>query len=759
MAEAVADALSTDRTLLVEAGTGVGKSYAYLVPLILWAVEQGKRVMVSTYTKALQEQLVKKDLPRLKKILGIDFEFSHLQGAENYVSLRRLHLARVKQREVFEAAADMLDLERVVEWSATTEEGLRSELSAPPRFEVWAQARREVDNCMGRHCPYYSKCFYFKALEKARKAQVLVVNHSLYFANLAAGGAILPMPDAVVFDEAHTLEEVAAKYFGIDLTQYQFKRLFDDVYNPDTDRGLAVRIEGAPFKLKRRLQEAADACRHPAERLFADLVNLMPDARTDTRRFREPPAVENALWVPLLELTDLLKQALEIAKTLEEEQEIRARHNRCMNLNGGLRDFLEHRLEDYVYWMEMERRRRGLKVTLFAAPVQIGESLKRTVFNGERPTVLTSATLTVNKSFDHLKTRLGADGADEVRLDSPFDYPSQALLYIPLGIPDPKKEEPAYSEAVQREVIELLRASRGSTFVLCTSFRMVDTLHAAVRAEFPDWEVRKQGEGPPYQLLSDFKQAEHGVLIGTDTFWQGVDVPGDALTCVIIPRLPFDVPDHPLMEARCEWIEEHGGDPFREYSLPQAVLMFRQGFGRLIRTKADWGVVAVLDPRIYTRAYGQWFLNSLPPVGRTSKPEDAARFFEDHRGMSQPSAVRERAAVYAPEARAVPGALSAAQRAFLQCVQAHSDDGLTTTDIARILRGSDARKIRARRLFLSRFYGVGAALSMKELQRAGKDLLEFGLIESAFHSPTQVQVSAAGRDVLQSARKATRPAP
>ncbi|MGH8103311.1 MAG: ATP-dependent DNA helicase [bacterium] len=749
MADAVADSLASGSTLLVEAGTGVGKSFAYLVPLILWAAEHDKRVVVSTFTKALQEQLVRKDLPRLKKILGVEFDFAHLQGAENYLSLRRMHLARVKQREVFDAAPDFLDLERVVEWSAATQEGLKSELTTPPRPEVWVQARREIDNCMGKHCPYYRQCFYFKALEVARRAQVLVVNHSLYFANLSAGGAILPMPDAVVFDEAHTLEEVAAKYFGIDLTQYQFKRLFDDVYNPDTDKGLAVRVEGPPHKLKRKLQEAAEACRFPAERLFSDLVNTMPNLLLDTRRFREPPVVENHLWAPLLELTDLLRQAVESAKSPEEEQEIRARYNRCANLSGALRDFLEQRREDYVYWMEIEQRRRGLKVTLFASPIHVGDALGQQVFTGEKPAVLTSATLTVNRSFEHLKSRLGIARATEVRLDSPFDYPNQALLYTPAGIPDPKKDEAGFAGAVEREVIRLAKAAGGSTFVLCTSFKLVDSLHRALSAEFPDWTILKQGAQPPYTLLNAFKHAERGVLIGTDTFWQGVDVPGDALTGVIIPRLPFDVPDHPLMEARCEWIESHGGDPFQEYSLPQAVLMFRQGFGRLIRSKADWGVVAVLDPRIMTRAYGQWFLHSLPPVRRTNELDEVTEFFEKRRAQSK-ATLRETRAAYRP----APPRLGAIHTLFLRCLEAHANDRLTMADVARILRGSDARKIRALRLFQSRYFGLASAYSIPDLREAGLALSTCGMIGTSSGSRTRIEVTPVGLAHLRTASNA-----
>ncbi len=612
MAEAVEKALGAKMHLIVEAGTGVGKSLAYLVPLILWAREENCRTVISTYTKALQQQLVDKDLPFLEKVVG-DFRFALCVGSENYLCLRRFD--HLRMGDLYEQS-EIQALNRLFEWSTMTRTGLRSDLEMEPSPALWSKACRQADLCFGKDCSFYRDCFYQKARSYEQQAQILVANHHLFFADIATGGNVLPHYKAVVFDEAHQIEEVATDYLGIEVTNFSVRYLFDSLVSQRTRKGLLTRLtaQGAEVQVVRGM---VDGLRVIGDNFF---LNLHPVLHKEPAvRIRRRNIVSDILSGPLLELKDALL-ALTV-ETHEEELEVKAFASRAQELASAVRINLEQSADGFVYWAERE----NMRYRLVASPIDVAETLRENLFGKTETVVLTSATLSAAGTFTYIKSRLGLDGPLELLLDSPFDFEHQALLYIASGLDD--QQAAGYQELFDAELKSVLAITKGRTLVLFTSYSQLRKSAETLRREMPYLDFFCQGEMPAYRLIEQFKNVPHAVLMGTASFWQGIDIPGDALQCVVIAKIPFAVPDDPIVEARMERLK----NPFLEYQVPQATLLFRQGFGRLIRTKTDKGAVAVLDSRIMTKNYGERFLRSIPKCRITDEREDFRKFFEDLR--------------------------------------------------------------------------------------------------------------------------------
>jgi ATP-dependent DNA helicase DinG len=604
MALEVARCLNTSENLLVEAGTGVGKSFAYLIPVLRYCLDRRARAMVSTQTKTLQAQLVRKDLPFLKEALGWDFRFEVAMGVSNYLCLRRLDLAR--QSELFERKTDSEELSYVREWAKETETGLFEELPFVLSPRVREEVGKQSDLCLGTECPYVEECFYRASRKRQFKADLIVVNHHLYFANLAEGGRVLPPYDLTVFDEAHNLESVSTSHFGVSIGERTIRYLLSRIYNPVTGRGkipVLLRRKRGKRSILNRLSEEVNEVAEGARSVFSALRTLFGEVATMRLRFPDP--VENTISYPMDVLADHLARLS--AKFEDEDRlEVLALASRCKAVSKAMIRVLDMEDEGAVYWFEGRDN-----PSLNAAPIDVSSFMQEKVFGSEQPAVLTSATLTVAGSFEFVRDRLGVLDARELLLDSPFDFKRQAVFYLSRGLSDPR-DEARYVEEVAGEVRDILRITGGHAFVLFTSYRMLDAVHAILRDGLPEITLFRQGEMPRDALLSEFKLDKASTLLGTNTFWEGVDVPGEALRAVIIARLPFDVPDDPVFEARSERVQERGGDSFWEFSLPQAVIRLRQGFGRLIRNTTDTGLVAILDPRVLKKAYGTVFLRSLP---------------------------------------------------------------------------------------------------------------------------------------------------
>jgi ATP-dependent DNA helicase DinG len=609
MAVAVEKALDTKTHLIVEAGTGVGKSLAYLVPLVLKAREENSRAVVATYTKALQQQLVDKDLPFLRKVLG-EFRYTLCVGGENYLCLRRFdHLRMGDLYEQHEVAS----LNHLFEWSTRTRNGLRGDLDIEPPAGLWAKACRQADLCFGKDCAFYRDCFYLKAKAIEQQSHILVANHHLFFADMATGGNVLPQYGAVVFDEAHQVEDVATDYLGVEITNFSVKYLLDSLLSQRTRKGMLTRltVQGTDAQVVRGM---VDGLRVISDNFF---LNLHPVLHKEPSvRIREQRIVPDILSAPLSELRDALLE-LEV-ETHEEELEVKAFASRTQALAAAVRVNLEQSAEGFVYWAERENAR----YRLVASPIDVADTLRDNLFGKTGTVVLTSATLSSAGTFTYIKNRLGLDATHELLLDSPFDFENQALLYIAPGLED--QQASGYQDRFDAELKAVLSATRGRTLVLFTSYGQLRKSAEAMRRELPELSFLCQGEMPAYRLIEQFKSVPHAALMGTASFWQGIDVPGDALQCVVIAKLPFAVPDEPIIEARMERLK----NPFREYQVPQATLLFRQGFGRLIRTRTDRGAVAVLDSRIMTKNYGRSFLKSIPKCRITDDRGEFERFFE-----------------------------------------------------------------------------------------------------------------------------------
>ncbi len=608
MAEAVEQALDAGTHLIVEAGTGVGKSLAYLVPLIIWARHANQRAVVATYTKALQHQLVGKDLPFLKKVLG-DFRYALGLGGENYLCLRRFD--QLRTADLYEQN-EVEPLNRLFEWSTMTRTGIRSDLDIEAPAVLWAKACRQADLCFGKDCSYYKDCFYYKARAEEQQAHVLVANHHLFFADMATGNNVLPFYKVAVFDEAHQVEDVATDYLGVEVSNFSVRYLLDTLLSQRTRKGLLTRLtaQGSDVQIVRGM---VDGLRLISENFFFNLHPLL--VREPVLRVRGKNIVPDILSDPVLELRDALLELK--AETHEEELEIKAFASRAQAIAAAVRMNLGQNEEGFVYWAERE----NMRYRLVASPIDVAGVLREDLFAKTGTVVLTSATLSAAGEFTYIKSRLGLDGPSEVLLDSPFDFESQALLYIASGLDD--QQAAGYQEQFDDELKSVLSITKGRTLVLFTSYGQLKKSAETLRREMTELGVLCQGEMPAYRLVELFKGTPNAVLLGTASFWQGIDIPGASLQCVVIAKLPFAVPDDPIVESRMERLK----NPFFEYQVPQATLLFRQGFGRLIRTKTDKGCVAVLDSRIMTKNYGKWFLRSIPRCRVTDDRDEFRNFF------------------------------------------------------------------------------------------------------------------------------------
>jgi ATP-dependent DNA helicase DinG len=635
MADAVELALQDERPLLCEAGTGTGKTLAYLVPAIL----SGKRVVISTATRALQEQVFHKDLPGIAADLGLRAEAALVKGLGNYLCLRRFDELRKGSSALVDPwVARSLPL--LETWAAETETGDAAELTALAEDDpVWREVASSSETRLGSTCDHFDRCFVTRMKRDAERARILVVNHHLFFADLAvklAAGAranaagVLPPYDAVVFDEAHQLEDVATAYFGTRLSRARLEMMLRDADRAFVASGLSDRLlsRGEGAALTGLVREAVDE-------LFEWLAHLCGPGDDGSGRISLP---RDAWSGALLDAYHRLDTALETLAAYAEANRVVEAVGLVAERATRLRDDAAAIVEpptERVTWMEVRAPsrggpRRGAVSAVGASPVELGRLLRERIFDRVGAVVLTSATLTTaGGDFGFFRSRIGLDGSDacpiEVCVASPFDFAARALLYVPTDLPDTSDAE-FVGRAADR-IAELIAIVGGGAFVLCTSFRGMRALAGALRKRLARAPL-VQGEAPKLALVSRFRADGHAVLVATMSFWEGVDVPGDALRLVVIEKIPFAVPTDPLVAARCARIAEQGRDPFLGYSVPQAALTLKQGFGRLIRTRSDRGVVAVLDRRVRTRAYGKALLEGLPPATRASRVDEVRAFWE-----------------------------------------------------------------------------------------------------------------------------------
>jgi ATP-dependent DNA helicase DinG len=613
MAGAVARALEEERHLIVEAGTGIGKSLAYLVPAVLFALEQQKKAIISTHTINLQEQLLYKDIPILQKLLTETFEAALIKGRQNYVCPRRLLRAREQQKDLF-TGPEQNELEEIATWAARTRDGTLSDLSFEPNAKVWAQVCSEAHVCTKNSCGQSDRCFYQRARRKFESAQIVVINHTLLFMLLGGveeqsereSGFLFPN-DFLILDEAHTVEQIASRQVGTIVSQYLLRAMVQRLYNARSKKGLFTVVRDATgVRLAAEIVDEID-------KFFEVLGTRCDFGKSREFRIRRPEVVPDTITGRLIALQARVAEAGKQQNDEILKSELLELGRRIAETRLGIGLFLEQSAPNHVYWVERTGKV-GQLLTLNAAPIDIAPALRQMVFREGRTCIMTSATLGVGrKDLAYFRNRVGAEEAEPLQLGSPFNFSQQMKIFVVRKMPDPRDAE--YEVALAHWIEHFLGKTDGHAFVLFTNYRAMQELAAQTEnfcAEH-DLNLLVQGGGlPRSKLLEQFKNTPRSVLFATDSFWSGVDVPGDALRNVIITRLPFAVPDHPLIEAKLESIAANGADAFTEYSLPEAILKLRQGVGRLIRTKSDQGIIVILDNRIVTKPYGRAFMNALP---------------------------------------------------------------------------------------------------------------------------------------------------
>jgi ATP-dependent DNA helicase DinG len=615
MAEAVEQALQERRHLIVEAGTGTGKTLAYLLPVI----RSGKRVIISTGTKTLQEQLFYKDVPFLKEHLG-ELRVCYMKGRSNYLCRKKLY--DLTTQPVLNGLEEINQFRIISDWEKTTETGDRAELAElPENSHLWPKLDARTDRCIGSDCQQFDRCFITEMRRRALESDIIIVNHHLFCADLAIKASMDRAPDAgvlpdagvVVFDEAHELEDVAADYFGVTVSNLRIDDLLRDVEN--TLRRADIPVADV-LKASGRVREHSQlffAILPPGDGRFA----FENRAEFLEENGDEYLGLQNALNHLYTELQGIPKKP----------DEVHAMTRRVEELRVQLGFVMEGKQKNTVFWIERRGERRGGQHNVFlqATPISVSDILRNTLFEHLESAVLTSATLAVSGGFEYIRNRLGIQNARELVVPSHFDYASQALLYIPPDLPDPR--DPRFVEKASQRVRQLLEITRGRAFCLFTSYALMHQLHERLLGEL-EFPMLLQGSAPKNALLEEFRMTPNAVLFATSSFWQGVDVQGEQLSCVIIDKLPFAVPNDPVVAARIKTIDEDGGNAFFEYQVPSAVISLKQGFGRLIRSLHDRGLLCLLDNRILSKRYGRVFLDSLPKYGRTSDVKKVEEFFE-----------------------------------------------------------------------------------------------------------------------------------
>lgn len=634
MAAAVLRAFEQKRHLIVEAGTGTGKTLAYLVPAIAAACGSGARIVISTGTKNLQEQLMDKDIPFLQETLPAKFRAAVMKGRNNYACLHRIKQA--ESMPVLDGLDQIDQFDEVFRWVAKTETGDRAELSSlPENLPFWRHIDARSDTCLGQKCADFEPCFVTRMRQRAIDADIVVVNHHLFFADLAlrngAYGAVLPDYAAVILDEAHQIEDVASEYFGVQASNYQIDDLLRDVGGLRLENNDAERELG---RISARVQRFADALwvSFREGRGLEGRFALTPQDRNSTVR-ESADNYEEQTGMPAFQALDnalyRMETTLDILKEPPPDAENILRRTR--ELRFALSFIIKGDDKKFVYWLE----RRGRGTFLRASPIDVSGLLQDRLFEKVPTVILTSATLSSAGNFRFIRERLGLDTAEEMVAESIFDFENQAVLYLPPSMPDPRS--PQWGRAAADEVIKIVNATEGRAFVLSTSNAGMNELYERVAPQI-DYPCFVQGSASKAALLKKFRETPNAVLFATASFWQGVDVRGEQLSCVIIDKLPFAVPTDPIVAARQRNIEEQGGSSFYEYSVPQAIISLKQGLGRLIRSTSDRGVLAVLDPRLRTKMYGQSFLKSLPPCRITSEIDALRQFFELSHSVQSTSA-------------------------------------------------------------------------------------------------------------------------
>lgn len=629
MAEAIARVIRDKRHLIVEAGTGTGKTLAYLVPAITAAIGKKNRIVISTGTKNLQEQLMEKDVPFLQKIMPKKFSAAYMKGRANYACQYKIQ--RADDQPMLDGVDEVDHFREVREWSRETETGDRAELThLPENLSFWSRINAKSETCIGQKCPDYEPCFITRMRAKAENADIIIVNHHLFFADLSVRGnqygKVIPDYTTVIFDEAHLIEDIAADYFGFQVSNFQFDELVRDAAALPIPDAIAVqsilkacsRVNAVTEQFWLRFRQARDAeGRFPLA--DSQLSQRGVDGEEHPTSLGEAYFALDDAFGALITATDVFSE-----KIPEAESVVRRVRQARFDL-----DFIVKQADrNFVYWLE----RRGRGIFLQASPVDVSTLLQEKLFEKVDTCVLTSATLSTNGSFNFIRDRLGlnAGKTDTLIAPSSFDYEEQSVLYLPKGMPDPRA--PEFSSMAAAEIVRILQVTEGHAFVLCTSYSSMAALFELVssRVGYPCF---LQGSMSKTGLLEKFRATPNAVLFATSSFWQGVDVRGDQLSCVIIDKLPFAVPTDPLVQARSRHIDENGGRSFFDYSVPQAIISLKQGIGRLIRSRTDRGVIVILDQRLRTKPYGRDFLQSLPRMKITGELDDLRSIFGSGEGV------------------------------------------------------------------------------------------------------------------------------